>query len=1749
MQPGQSSPIARSALHYAILDKQGLCLLVGASLRNVLGQPAIASARTFYDHVHVDDIKSISRLVAGLAVGITEFGRFRIRLADASYAQLDGQFTREPDDSVYLMAQTVSGGEATAAAANTPEFYKSVVEYSPDLFVSVDAATGRVKTCNHTTASVLGYDKSEIIGRSVLELYHPDCLPDAEEAFRAFVESGEVRNAELILQRKDGSALDVSLNATSIRNEAGEIIASRSLWRDITEQKKLVQSLKQTRAGLREKVRVHTEKLRFVNKELKAQNELLEQARSEAIDAHKNLRSMIRYFPRSVAMLDRELKILAYSDAYASEFGRAKADLRGESIASDFPYRSEDLQKHLAKGLAGERRRCAEKEVEKVGGGHDWLTWEVRPWFSTSGQIGGVILVAEIISAQKTAEFQQAASLAKLDAIVENAAVGIAMVSLEGRPLMVNNAMARMLEYTPEELCEMHFADFTYPPDAEIDLAHFERLNAGEINSYDMEKRYITKSGRLTWAGLHVSLVRAATGEVLYAVAIVLDLNARKEAEDLAARNAAEIRMLVQHTDAAVWLLNSAMQLEVFNDACKSMFREAFGVELKKGKNLPELLRKQDARLAEAMIADMNQALAGKPARRNLHTNSDGEDLYFEVSVNPIREGERITRIAVFARDVSSLKKSEIDAKRLNVELESRVLQRTEALEKLNERLRTRERQASFLKEIVIGVNSTRTPEALLRNAIEHIQNYTNWPVARTHLITSEEAFAPVWHYANPQAFKALNTIIKALSGAEANAFSDPVLAGECPALIEDLSTEPNYNRVFADCEMRNYGVFSFVIRIENVGSAVLQFFFPGNEKPDASRMALLKEEVSDQLAYAMKRQWAEAAIRAGESRLRETQRIARLGTWEINLKTGGTHWSDETFDIFGRDRESDEPGLDEYLESLHPEDRPKLENILTQLEDAPQVFELELRHKHARTGEYVDVSLHAKTQLRDGRAIGLIGSVMDVSGQTAIEAKLLRAKQDADAANHAKGNFLANMSHEIRTPMNAVLGMTHLALNTELSEKQRDYLNKIQISANSLLGIINDILDFSKIEAGKLEIESVEFSLRGIFQNLSDIVAVKAEEKGLELAFFMPPTIPDRMVGDPLRLTQVLVNLVSNAIKFTESGEVIVSVDFLSNGEQDLSLKFSVSDTGIGLTEDQIQGLFEAFSQADVSTTRKYGGTGLGLSICKKIVSLFGGEIWVESEFGTGSTFYFTARLELALTEPARMQNLPDLRDLKILVVDDSKSSRRVLESMLSSFNFRVESANSGPAGIRILEESQDDPFDIVLIDWKMPGMDGFQAAMNIKNSSMSGLQPDVILVTAYSNEIVRRKALQDPHINGFLIKPVQQSVLFETILQCVHGIDVALDVQNSRDPSIISRSRLASRAVIAGKRILLVEDNMINQQVAMEILSAQQALITTAENGRVALDILERDEFDVILMDVQMPVMDGYEATRRIRSGPDRIASLPILAMTATAMQGDRTRALECGMNDYVTKPVDPTLLIETIARYAGGSIETNNVDANSQSASSTMPALEHVDVVSGLARLGGNVDSYQALLLEFANSFTSTSDEVEQAIARGQIERANTLLHSLQGAAGNLGATALMHTAAQLEDSLRSANAAVVEDLRKAFSDLHQKTIASIRSGLSSPVQRPTDFQIVAELLPVNTLRERLKTLVSMVESRETRALAILDEIGGSLRKFGLEEEYTSARLTLRKYDFQAAESTILRMQMHFEDLHRSGGVDAG
>jgi len=657
-----------------------------------------------------------------------------------------------------------------------------------------------------------------------------------------------------------------------------------------------------------------------------------------------------------------------------------------------------------------------------------------------------------------------------------------------------------------------------------------------------------------------------------------------------------------------------------------------------------------------------------------------------------------------------------------------------------------------------------------------------------------------------------------------------------------------------------------------------------------------------------------------------------------------------------------------------------------------------------------------------------LIATNLVVNKMRQREKELDKARQEADSAARAKADFLANMSHEIRTPMNAIIGFSSLAMKTNMDPKQSDYIRKIQQSGKHLLGIIDDILDFSKIEAGRLSVEHAEFEMEKVMENVSNLISEKTASKGLELVFLIEEGTPNHLVGDSLRLGQILVNYANNAVKFTEQGEIVISVKIVEETDRDVLIRFDVRDTGIGLTEEQRGKLFQSFQQADTSTSRKYGGTGLGLAISKKLANLMGGDVGVESEYGKGSTFWFTARLGKGIAEARKFVPELDLRGRRVLVVDDNKMSRIVLSDMLAGMTFVVQDVASGKVALEEIRSSAEagKPYDVVLLDWRMPEMDGIRTARAIRELPLS-LFPHMVMVTAYGREEVLKEAAL-AGLEDVLIKPVSASTMFDTMVQVLGG-----KREEKRDGDQKAAPLTTNLAAIKGFSILLVEDNEFNQQIACELLTGAGFKVDVAEDGQKSIEMLEKRSYDIVLMDMQMPVMDGVMATLEIRKD-DRFRDLPIVAMTANVMEADIEKCREAGMQDHIGKPIDPDELFgkllkwvkprqhERVEEATGMSIEKINKEETKPENQDDLPDIPGLDTNLGLKRVTGKKDFYLKMLMKYVDNQGQAPVQIRQSLDADDYGTAERLAHMAKGVSGNIGATHLQKLAAILEKAIR-------------------------------------------------------------------------------------------------------------------------------
>jgi len=1010
-----------------------------------------------------------------------------------------------------------------------------------------------------------------------------------------------------------------------------------------------------------------------------------------------------------------------------------------------------------------------------------------------------------------------------------------------------------------------------------------------------------------------------------------------------------------------------------------------------------------------------------------------------------------------------------------NLNLEKRIAERTGELNGLSRKAESRARFEMAQSDLVAALQGENTLNSVAQRAVNGVVEFLEVPVGAI-FIQSEEGAAQTYERlaAQPHDY---------MAGAPTQFVPNEGLVGRVAASGKSILTRLPKGEISVAAGIGD--IFLAVVHhvpAIHKESVVAVLEIAGRESLNEACMDWL-EKAAANIATAIVLTRDQERLKTvfdkvadSERQVRHILNAAGEGVYGIDAMGGITFCNPAALKLLGYD--SDEALLGEnHHELFHhtrldgstfPEEKCPLRESLTQRR--PVSLQDDLFWRADKTAFAVDVKCNPI--LHDGEVTGAVVTFADITERKAATeamesqltklAKARRAmlnmmkdldeeKHKAEDATKAKSDFLANMSHEIRTPMNAIIGMSHLALKTDLDPKQHDYLVKIQFSAQALLGIINDILDFSKIEAGKMDMEVIDFTLDQALENVANLVGVKSQEKGLELLLKIDPGLPNDLMGDPLRLSQVLVNLSNNAVKFTEKGEIVISVSLLENDGKEAKLRFGVRDTGIGLTEEQRGKLFQAFSQADASTTRKYGGTGLGLTISKRLVEMMGGEIWVESEPGVGSEFIFTAIFGVG--EAREKKDLvpdPDLKGLKVLVVDDNETSREILEDMLTSMSFDVTLSPGGREGLSELEMADPEkPFDLVFMDWKMPGMDGLTASEKIKNHPILTKIPKIIMVTAYGREEIMNQADQIG-LDGFLIKPVNPSILLDAAMEAF-GKGSGSGKQKRGGAG----TEMEGTSHIRGAHVLLAEDNEINQQVAQEILGGAGLVVTTVGDGKQALEAVQTDpNYQAVLMDIQMPVMDGYTATHEIRKweeaeairNPQSAIRIPIIAMTANAMAGDREKAIEAGMNDHVAKPIDVKQLFSCLGQWIQPGVRgfepleeipSVPLEASVAVSEGQLPeAIEGINLKEGLMRVGGNEKLYRNILMKLRDDYAKTDEEIRSLLQSEKADEAERLAHSIKGVAGNVGAGNLQEAGAALESAIKQGEVETYEEKISAF-----------------------------------------------------------------------------------------------------------------
>ncbi|WP_332852320.1 PAS domain S-box protein [Duganella sp. S19_KUP01_CR8] len=1166
-------------------------------------------------------------------------------------------------------------------------------------------------------------------------------------------------------------------------------------------------------------------------------------------------------------------------------------------------------------------------------------------------------------------------------------------------------------------------------------------------------------------------------GALLVGAAAQLYLRQRRQVDEHQARMSA----IVENSHDAIIGKTLDGTVTSWNRGAERMFGYAAGEAI--GRSLAELIVPADAADEEAQIL---RRIAQGDGVADMHTRRrrrDGRLLTVSVTSSPIRGADgRIIGAAKTVRDIGEQEAANQRVRDLNATLEQQVRQRTLHLESVT----------------------------MLQRAILDHASYA--------IIATDET--GIIRLFNPAAERMLGYAADQVLGLLTPAvLHDPdEVAARAAVLSQELQrvVEPGFEAFVAKARLG--------LADENEWTYIRR---DGSRFPVLLSVTALSGAdgvINGYLGIASDttaREQDRRVLVAARDQLLDAAEVAELGIWTWTLDTGLLEWNQRMYDFYDVPPEAYGGGLhyEHWRQHVHPDD---VDATVAKLMDAVAgtgKYDPVFRVVRADgTLRYIQAAASVERDAK-GKAIRVLGINRDITAQHQAEATLRAATEAADSANRAKSEFLANMSHEIRSPMNAVLGMLALLKTTALDTRQLDYADKAERAGRALLGILNDILDFSRVEAGKLTLDPYPFSHDQLLREISVILAANLEDKDIEISYRIDPALPDWMVGDAMRLQQVLINLAGNAIKFTQQGEVVVTVQALPPEQRDIArygadalrVGFGIRDTGIGISAEQCQRIFVGFSQAEASTARRYGGSGLGLSISQRLVAMMDGVLTVESVVGQGSTFSFSIACQRAPAPAASGPGAARFGALRCLVVDDHETARASMTAMLASFGWTVDAVPSGAAALAAIEHNAALPYDVYFVDWRMTGMDGWETAVRIRRLAARGQAPLIIMVTAHGREVLALQQADGEVLDGVVVKPATPSMLFDAVAKAA-------------DPARANgATRLAGARRLAGLRLLLVEDNPTNQQVAFELLNQEGASVEVANDGSAAIRAVlgAVQSFDCVLMDIQMPQMDGYTATRAIRAQPNG-ARLPIIAMTANVMESDRELALAAGMNDHVGKPFDLPKLVETICRHTGrDKPEPQPVAAAAQPAA----RLERPGLEGGtaLARFGGNTLFYRRALRGFVAELATLEDQVP--LLPGGSAASAAALHSLKGVAGTVGADALAEAASGLEQLVRDQASPA------AWAAAHAALMSVARQAAESATALAADLESLEPAQPAaisadpSALPDGLRKLHGLLAASNLDALPLFEAL---LRDYGqrMPAEFSEMNDAIERFDFAAA-----------------------
>ena len=1486
------------------------------------------------------------------------------------------------------------------AAKRQAELENIISSISPDVLLVIDSDRTIIE-CNDSVKRMFGYEVGEVIGQKTDLLYfdwrsaqsnHDDWQKIHDKFERNGFHIGSATG-----KKKNGETIPLEIIAASLSGRGGAV----QLLRDITERRRADKALRESEEKHRTLVEQSLQGLAVIQD-------------FRIVFANTAVAEITGCSPEELlALTPEQVKSIVHPEDRALAWQRFRDRLAGESVPPRHEYR-----------------------IVRKDGTIRWLET-----FATAIEYQGkpALQAAFVdITERKRAEKALQQSEKKYRQLVENMQEGIWLIDKDAYTTFVNPRMSEMLGYSTDEMLGKHLFFFMDEQATEIAKFNLERRKQGIKEQHDFE--FVRKDGTLVYTSLETSPITDDDGNYIGALASVADITKRKRAEEALRRAHEELEKRVRERTAELEQANQTLQAEIAErKRAEERLRESeeryktlvetsndmiFTVDLKgsflfinraserilgytseeiKRINGFEPVHPDDLETVREQFA---QLVGGKSVDNMEYRYKAKSGSYINIMNNasPILDpnGNVVAALGV-ARDVTERKRAEEELTKYRDHLEELVEERTAELTEANQQLELEITERKRAEEAV------RVSEERLRQIAENVgEGFFLSDASDNSAIYVSPAYEKIWGRPVGTAY------------------------ADAQSWLEVVHPEDR-ERVKAYVEKHSRGKIAFsqeyrILWPDGSIRWVRDRVYPvKNESGEIYRIVGVTDDITERKRIEQARRESEERLRSLFETMAEGVILIATDGQIIQANPAAGHILGlERSEIIGRNYVSPE------WEVFRPDGTPMPPEEMA----GPRA----MKEKHPvkdvvmgvqqPDGSISWINVNA-TPLIDqaGKLQGVVGTFADITERKRSEEDLKKTKQQAEEANRLKSEFLANMSHEIRTPMNAIIGMTDITLETCLTDEQRDYLITVKDSARALLQLLDDILDLSKVEAGRSELETIDFDLRVTVEGVADTLAPKASAKGLELVCMIHHQIPALLRGDPGRLRQILINLGGNAVKFTEKGEVVIRVELEEETENRATLLFSVTDTGVGIPKDKQKEIFEPFIQVDGSTTRKYGGTGLGLSISKRLVKLLGGQIGVESESGKGSRFWFTTTLEKQKEFKDVFPSLPpDIRGMRILVVDDNKTNRTILVKILESFACSAEAVEGRNEAIRILKKAaqKEKLFDLVLLDMQMPEMDGEEVLRAIKDDPE--IKDVAVIILTSLGERGDAARLEALGCAGYLLKPVKQSQLFDAIITVMSQQKKEIEPKPGR---IVTRHTIAEQKR-RKVRILVAEDNPMNQKLAVALLKKAGYPVDAVENGRMVMEALNRTAYHLILMDVQMPEMDGFEATKAIRKMEGVNKHAPIIAMTAHAMKGDRERCLQVGMDDYISKPIEPQELFNVIKKWTKSRDPKNANKWKGEFKKGDQIKEPLLDLKIALTRFDGDKEFFKQMLQKFLDYAPKQLSILDEAAKEGNAKEIEREAHGLKGAAGNLGVKGIADLSLKLELLGRTGNLAGAKEM---------------------------------------------------------------------------------------------------------------------